>query len=434
MAKRVARRDFVRGLGAAAAAGVVVGGAGGYVVAPATRSDAEARGGERGAPITLGSLVPVTGSSAGDGREMLRGQRLAVADLNAAGGVLGRQLRLVTNDVSDLVPDRFINGMRKLTQRDRALAVFAGYSSNTQAEFAGIAQAGMPFLHSNTLQADADAVRKGRYGNIFQTSPTEKWYGTGFLALVNRWLDAGRFRPHEKTIAIVTTTDPFSSSIASSVRKSAPGHGWRVSLFEQVTAPLADWGPTLAKIRAKPPGLIFHADFLPGDLAAFTKQFRSAPTPSLLYEQYGPSVPEYLDLAGDAADGVLWSTTIGTVPDDRGAALNAKYRKRFGDEPGLGQFGVQYDAVHLWAAAARQAGDPADAAAVCRALRDLTYRGVCGSYTFLPGELTAIPYPDRTDDNSLGVTHQTYQIQRGKQVLVDPAPYVNGTFQVPPWM
>lgn len=434
MAKRVARRDFVRGLGAAAAAGVVVGGAGGYVVAPATRSDASAGGGRSGAPVTLGALVPVTGPAAADGREMRRGQQLAVKHLNAAGGVLGRPLELVTSDVSDLVPDRFINGIRKLTQRDRAAAVFAGYSSNTQAEFAGIARAGVPFLHSNTLQADADAVRKGGYDNIFQTSPTEKWYGTGFLALVGRWIDDGRWEPHRRTIAVVTTTDPFSASIAKSVRRSAEEHGWSVSLYEQVTAPLADWGSTLAKIRAEPPGMIFHADFLPGDLAAFTKQFRAAPTPSLLYEQYGPSVPEYLDLAGDAADGVLWSTTIGTLPDERGKAVNDAYREEFGDEPGIGQFGVQYDAVHLWAAAAQQAGDPEDAEAVNRALRDITYRGVCGSYTFEPGELTAVPYPDSTDDNSLGVTHQTYQIQRGEQVLVDPEPYVTGKFQVPPWM
>ena len=60
-------------------------------------------------------------------------------------------------------------------------------------------------------------------------------------------------------------------------------------IYEEVTAPNADWGPILSKIRANPPGLIYMTDYIPGDLASFVKQFVTAPTQSLLYQQYGPA-------------------------------------------------------------------------------------------------------------------------------------------------
>jgi branched-chain amino acid transport system substrate-binding protein len=382
----------------------------------------------------VGINLPFTGADAADAANIRDGALMAVEEINAQGGVLGNKLELAVADVAEVAPEKFINGARKLVQQDRVAALFGGYSSSTQAEFATIAQGRAPFFHANTLQADVDAVKDAGYTNIFQTDPTEIWYGPGFLSLAQSWIDADVWQPLNRSVAIITTTDPYSTSISESVRASATEAGWTVSLYEQVTAPLADWGPTLAKIRANPPGLIFHADYIPGDLASFTKQFRSSPTPSLLFEQYGPSVPEYLELTGDAANGVLWSTVIGTIPDERGTAFMERYRQKFGAEAGLSQAGAQYDAVHLWAIAARQAGDPYDFDAVCAAVLGLTHRGVSGAYTFSAGELVAKQYPDEVGDPSLGMAHQTYQIQDEEHVLIAPAPYVRGEFQLPPWL
>ncbi|AXI80581.1 ABC transporter substrate-binding protein [Peterkaempfera bronchialis] len=434
MSKRVSRRDFVRGVGAATVGGAIVGGAGGFVVAPATREDTFRSSAGRGGTLRIGGLVPVTGAYSADGQEMRRGQEMAIAEINAGGGVLGSKLELVVADVADIAPEKFINGARKLAQGDRTAALFGGYTSSTQAEFPAIAQIGTPFFHANTLQADVDAVKKAGYTNIFETDPTERWYGPGFLSLAKNWIDSGVWKPKNRTIAVITTTDPYSTSISDSVRKSAKEHGWDISLYEQVTAPLADWGPTLAKIRANPPGLIFHADYITGDLASFTKQFRSSPTPSLLFEQYGPSVPEYLDLTGDAANGVLWSTVIGTIPDERGKAFMKQYREKYGAAAGLSQAGAQYDAVHLWATAVRQVNDPYDFRAVSQAVLGITHRGVSGGYTFVEGEQAARQYPDQTRDAGLGMAHQTYQIQDRKHVLIAPEPYIQGEFQLPPWL
>ena len=145
-------------------------------------------------------------------------------------------------------------------------------------------------------------------------------------------------------------------------------------------------------------------------------------------------MPEYLDLAGDAADGVIWSTTIGTLPDGMGDAFRERYQSTYNAVAGLSQSGAQYDILRLWAQAASLAGDVDDFEKVCEAVMLTKFRGVVGTYALDSKELTAIPYPDRVSDPSLGMPHLTYQIQGGKQTLISPVPYTNGEFQLPKWV
>lgn len=431
---RVTRRDLLRGAGSAALGGLVVGGAAGYA---AGRSGGGSSGGAGagggGETIKIGSASSVSGPYSGDGQEMTRGQELAISDINANGGVLGRQLELVVADVEDLAPEKMVNAARRLTN-DGVAAVFSGYTSTTSVEFDVYAEYGAPMFHLNTFQPNADYVADNGITNIYHSCPTEVWYGPGFVKFMQRLIDSGQWTPSSKSVAVITSNDPYSISIAETVQASLSEIGWEIKLYEQVTAPLTEWGPVLSRVRQDPPGLIFHSDYIPGDLASFQQQFRSDPTPSLMYQQYGPSIPEYLELAGADADGVIWSTVIGTLPDEIGEAFKAKYREAYGSDPGLSQAGGEYDLVNLWALAASMAGDPFDFAAVNEAIKRLKYRGVSGVYNYAPGELTAIPYPDSTPDASLGMPHMTFQIQSGQQVLIDPDPYTQGTFQTPPWL
>ena len=86
--------------------------------------------------------------------------------------------------------------------------------------------------------------------------------------------------------------------------------------FEQFTAPQANWGGVLVKIRDSNPDVIVFSDYAAGDEAAFIKQFAQNPTKSLVYQQYAPSIPQYLQLAGSSANGVIWSTTVGILQND----------------------------------------------------------------------------------------------------------------------
>ena len=441
----VSRRGFLTGIGVAGVVGLAVGGGVGYATAPkSSGTGGGSATGPTGEPsvspsassetIKVGLVAPVTGPYSGDGQEMQRGAELGVEAVNKAGGVHGRQLELVVADVSDLSPELYVKAAQRLTGEVAAAAVFSGYCSNDSAEFPTYAQSGVPMFHFNTLQANVDYVKSNKITNIYEGCPTEIWYGKGFVPLMQSWIDQGLWKPSSKTAAVVTSNDPYSISIAQAVQAELAKIGWTTPIYEEVTAPTADWGPVLAKIRATPPGLIFVTDYIAGDLAAFAKQFATAPTPSLLYQQYGPSVPEYLDLAGEAANGVVWSTTIGLLPDAIGKAFADVYRAKYNAEPGLSQAGGQYDIIRMWARTANQATDPADFPKVNELLKSAIFRGVNGTYTFVPGQLSVPPYPDEINDPSLAMPHLTYQIQNLKQVCVAPAPYTGGAFTLPPWL
>lgn len=437
----VTRRNFLAGVGAAGVGGLVIGGAAGYALAPkSSGSSGSSAAGGTGEPLKIGLVAPITGPYSGDGQEMSRGAQLGVEAVNENGGVAGRPLELVTVDVSDLSPENYVKAAQRLTGQENVAGVFSGYCSNDSSEFRTYADAGVPMFHFNTLQDNVDYVKNNNITNIYEGCPTEIWYGRGFVPLMQSWIQAGAWKPSSKTAAVVTSNDSYSISIANTLAADIKKIGWTVPVFEQVTAPTADWGPVLSKIRANPPGLIFVTDYIAGDLASFAKQFATAPTPSLLYQQYGPSIPEYIQLAGDAANGVIWSTTIGTLPDQIGQDFLKLYQQKFNAQAGLSQAGSQYDIIRMWSVVAGLAGDPYNFELVNKLLKtdSAIFRGVNGIYRLtspeLPGQLVVPPYPDLIDDPSLAMPHLTYQIQNLKQVAISPVPYASGKLQLPPWL
>jgi branched-chain amino acid transport system substrate-binding protein len=432
----VTRKDFLRGVGAAGAGGLVVGGVAGFFGGRASESTepTAAAASTSKQPIVIGAGVPVTGVYAGDGQQMQRGQQLAVAEINAAGGVLGRPLKLTVLDTQAQQPDVMKSVLQKFVSQNVA-AIFVPFTTYTSVEYPVVGHAGIPMFHVNTWHGNVDFVKQNGFKNIFQGDPSETWYGPGFVTLIQALIAKKAWTPSSKTMAIVTSNDPYSLNIAKTFQSSMQKLGWKSTMFQQFTVPQADWSATLVKIRSQPPGIVFFSDYAAGDEASFIKQFAQSPTKSLVYQQYAPSIPQYLQLAGSAANGVVWSTVVGILQNDPIAdPFNAAFQAKFNASAGFSNAGDQYDLVHLWANAVAEAGNPYDFAKVNKIIKGTVYRGVCGTYSFPDDYLTCYPYPDHTKDPSLGMAHLTFQIQNGKQVLISPDPYATGSFQLPSWL
>jgi branched-chain amino acid transport system substrate-binding protein len=430
------RKDFLRGVGAAGAGGLVVGGVAGFFGGRAADDNTTTASASTTSkqPLVIGSGIPVTGAYAGDGQQMLRGQQLAVAEINAAGGVLGRPLQISTLDTQEQQPDVMRNVFQKFVSQNVA-AVFAPFTTYSSVEFPIVAQAGIPTFHVNTWHGNVDFVKAHGIKNIFQGDPSETWYGPGFVGLVQDLLSKKAWTPSAKTMAIVTSNDPYSLNISKTFQAGMEKLGWKSTMFQEFTVPQADWSATLVNIRSKPPGIVFFSDYAAGDEASFIKQFRQSPTQSLVYQQYAPSIPQYLQLAGSAANGVVWSTVVGILQKDPIAdPFNAAFQRKFNASPGFSNAGDQYDLVHIWANAAAEAGNPYHFAKINEIVKGTIYRGVCGIYRFPDDYLTCYPYPDYTKDASLGMPHLTFQIQNGQQVLISPDPFATGSFQLPDWL
>ena len=79
-------------------------------------------------PVTFGSLVMLTGFLATPGLDMQRGEQIAVDEINAAGGVLGRKLKLIFED-TESTSEKAVEGVRKLIDIDKVKIVIGPYSS-----------------------------------------------------------------------------------------------------------------------------------------------------------------------------------------------------------------------------------------------------------------------------------------------------------------
>jgi branched-chain amino acid transport system substrate-binding protein len=177
--------------------------------------------------------------------------------------------------------------------------------------------------------------------------------------------------------------------------------------------------------------VLFTTTFSPADNAAMVQQFVENSMPAVLYQQYGPSVPEYLDLAGEAAEGVVWSTVLGRLPDQIGRDWVSRYEAKFSATPGFANAPGNYDLINTWAKAVLHVGDPHDYEAVAKATEGVIHRGVTGGISFL--DHAGLQYPTQTQDPTIGQSQIIVQIQDGEHKTIFPEPYTDGEFRTPPW-
>ncbi len=397
-----------------------------------------------GEPIPLGGGMPVTGWAAADGIEFQRAQEMACDEINAMGGILGRPLAPVIEDTGNQGADNIIPAMQRLIDRHGVHAIINGYNTGAvTAEYDVIADAGILYIHHNTDIVHHETVGNDpdrHFGN-FMGDPAEYWYGEGLLAFLNGLVEKAQWSPTNRKIAVVTGSQNYSMVIAEAIRDNADKYGWDISLFETVVVPISEWGPTLAKIRQDPPAVIAVTHWVPQDLAQFMLQFVPNPTNSLVYMQYGPSLAAFSAVGQDSTNGVLYSTVIASLQDEIGTAFNNRYKERFGPSSSPLAGAQVYDSIHYWALAAAIAGGTAGPGGfeqnrkVADRLRRMIYRGVMGTTHFFVPEQAAIPYPDATNDPSLGMPHQYLQIQNFKDEpeLIAPSPYETASFVLPPW-
>jgi branched-chain amino acid transport system substrate-binding protein len=425
------RRKLLVGAGLAVGGAAVAGGIGTSRATAAINRGAVNRASQT---LKLGATLPLTGFAAADGIESQRAQKLAIEEWNARGGVAGAKIEHIVLDLGTMEPAHHQSIVRQLTDKYHVDAVVTGYTYYPGVELDLFARAGIPYLNVNTNEDDATIVRKDpkKYWNIYQYDPTNKWYGLGFPRFVAQIVARKLFTPKSKKIAIVYASDNYDTTIANLCRDAMTKYKWDVSLFEKVTSPVNEWGPVLAKIKQDPPDIIFVASGVLGDQVAFTKQFAEDPTKSIIYGQYIPSLKEYREQSGKAAEGAIWSTMIGILSGTpQGKAFKARFQKRWKTPASASTAGYIYDGINLYLSAVKKAGTFTDHRKVIQALNQVHYRGVCGTYIFNPSDQCALNYPDQVKNPKGGIPHLYVQIQNGKDEIVAPAPFTTSKFKLP---
>jgi branched-chain amino acid transport system substrate-binding protein len=395
--------------------------------------------------ITVGAALPMSGFAASDGIEFKRGLEMAAEEINAAGGVLGQMLEIKVEDTKEMGADVVTQAMQRLIDRNKAPVIINGYNLGTNmVEMDVAADNHVMFLHYNTVLSHDNKFnsKPERYYSCFQGDPAEYWYGQGVLNFFKQLTDSKQWTPTNKKLAIIASADEYPITIANAIKAKAAEYGWEISLFETVPFPTTQWGPTLAKLRQNPPAAIAITHFLPQDLAQFMLQFSRQPTKSLVYMQYGPSLPPFREIGGASVNGVIYSTVVGCLPDAFASTFRTNYRKKFGPNAAYLTGSQTYDGLWHWALAAAIAGGASEPGnkkgmqRVAATMRRLIYRGVNGTCRYNPAGQSAYCFPTQTNDPSLGMPHQFLQHQDFKTdaKLIGPALYATNAFVMPPWM
>lgn len=390
-------------------------------------------GGGGGEDFVIGALYPLTGPNAADGEQMNNGAQLAIDEINAAGGIAGRMIKFEVLDTDLVSPEAIQQNYQKLADQG-VDAVINGYLLAWDAAMDAAATYGAPFLNASTSQAQCDLINSDeKYKCVFQIDPPETWYGKGFPKFLNDLEATGAWKPRNRKIYIVEGNVPYSQVISKVTQEVAPDYGWEIAGVEPMGAgAMADWGPILAKVKAADAGVVMNTHYLPSELATFTTGFAQDPTDSLLYVQYGASVPEYLELAGDAANGVIWATVTGVYGDEIGKSFAERYQAAFSKPAGYSNSGSGYDEVYMLANVWAMVGDAKDFQKVNDMLRKIIWRGVNGGY-YMPSNY-GLSFPAETPDMSISQAHLFFQIQNGENgTIIAPAPFTNGEFELAPW-
>src|SRR5580704_10086836 len=244
------------------------------------------------AEIKIGAVLSITGPASFLGDPEKKTLEMYVADLNAQGGVVGQQIRLVIyDDGGDASKARTF--ATRLVEEDKVDAMLGG--SITGASLAMVPvfeEAGIPFI---ALAGAAEIVQPVRKW-IFKTPHTEPMScGKIFEDLKQRGFTK---------VAMISGTDGWGKAMRTECLRMSPQFGITVIKDESYGAADSDMTPQLTNIK-NTAGVqaVINCGFGQGP-AIVTRNYRQLAITVPLYESHGVSSKSYIKLAGEAAEGV----------------------------------------------------------------------------------------------------------------------------------
>ncbi|MDG2406637.1 MAG: ABC transporter substrate-binding protein [Paracoccaceae bacterium] len=389
-------------------------------------------------PIILGVPTAQSGPvGVADQQDWLNGVTLALDEINAAGGVNGRMIETKVVDIDILSPEGTIAAFQNLSEAG-VHAIASSFVLIPQPAMDAAAANNLPYLHGNTQTASLDLFKSDpeKHRNTFQIDVAESWYGSGFIKFLSQLKTTGQWTPKNTKVHIVQEQIAYTQVISKATQDAiaASGGEWELAEVTDIQFPVQDWSPVLRALKASDAGIIMIDHWVAAELAAFVQNYAVDPVEgALVYLQYGPSQPEFLDHAGEAANGFIWGSVIGTYNDEMGAAFRAKYQAKYSGEMGMVYTGSGYDTAKILAEV-WSTTDPEDFDAVGDAIRSVKYRGVAGTYTFNNDTQSGTSYPNQTDDPEAGQAHLIFQVQDGAHKIISPAPFSEVEFTPAWWM
>jgi branched-chain amino acid transport system substrate-binding protein len=319
------------------------------------------------AEIKIGAMTCLTGALSTFGVSSVQGAKLAVEEINAAGGTLGQSIQLIVEDNGSKAGET-ATITRKLISQDKVTAILGDLTSSATMEGAPLAQAAkIPLL---TPSATNIAITKiGNY--IFRSCFIDPFTGKIMAKFALDSLKA------KKAILMTDVKQDYSIGLADAIGQYFGQNGSGIAKTFSYSSGDTDFRTQLTDVRMEHPDVVF----LPGyytEAALILRQARQLGITCPFVGGEGWDSPSLVRVAGKAADGNYYTDHFSAAdPDPRVQKFVQTYRAKYGALPDA-LAALWYDGARLLSRAIEQAGS-ADAAKIRDALAGTrNFEGVTG--------------------------------------------------------
>ena len=319
--------------------------------------------------IKIGFNAPLTGFAASDGKSSTEGAKLAVNQINAAGGVLGKKLELIIYD-DQAKPAQAIPIANKMIGQDKVVIGISGSYSGATRSAAGVFQeAKIPYISAYAIHPDI--TRAGEY--VFRTSFLGQVQGKAGAKLIGEMMG-------KKKVVLITLQNDFGKSLAAGFKEMAPKYGIKIAGEYSYSIKNRQFGSIVAKVKADKPDAIYASGyyFTAGPLVS---QLRAAGVKCPIIGQEGYDSQKFIEIAGPAAEGVIITTSLdrdSKVPET--AEFIAAFEKQAGFKSDM-VAASGHTAVKVAADAIKRAGST-DPAKILAALKKTDLKASTGQIKF----------------------------------------------------
>lgn len=361
------------------------------------------------------------------GRDAVDAVQMAIDEVNAKGGLLGRRLEMVVADETEN-PEQGISAVRKLISDEKSDVLIGGYSSSVAlAEMPHISQARTIYLGIGAASPSVTAKVKSDYANykyFFRVNPVNSAHlAQGLVDFVTVGL---KDQLAYSRIAIVGENAKWAQDIVPILKKGIADAGIEVRMAEFFDAQTTDFSPLFSK--AKGSGAQFMVVLLSHTSSdTFVKQWYDARVPLMIggIDTKSQDADFYERVDGKAISEITTAAAVRAPVTSKTIPFWDAFLKRYNRAPVYTAPGA-YDAVHIYAEAVKHANST-NAEALIPQLEKTDYVGVVGRVVF-----------DDAHDVRAGPAYVSVRFSQwqdnGARVLVWPKDLRTGTLIMPPWM
>jgi len=332
--------------------------------------------------ITIAVAGPMTGDLAAFGEQLRRGSEMAVKDINAKGGVLGKQLKLEVGD-DQCDPKQAVQVANDLVKKGVVFVAGHFCSGSSIPASAVYAEEGiLQITPASTNPAfTEDPAAKG-IKTIMRTCGRDDAQGK----FAGPWLAKSYAG---KNVAILDDKSAYGQGLAVETQKNMESSGLKTALRDTYTQKEKDFSALISKMKEAKIDAVYIGGYH-NDVGLMVRQAREQGFKADFISADALNTAEFWSISGPAGEGLRYSDGASAVNLDSAKAAVAEFRAANYEPEGYTL--NSYAAIQAWAAAATKAGST-DGEKVAETLRAGPVPTVIGDLSWdAKGDLTKVNY------------------------------------------